>query len=175
MSESERSPLAWLRSIARLAAADRRRSSVTHQTQACVSRSVGIPGLIGAKRVAHLLQDAPREPTPGGRWSARHQLRYRTAALGDHDGRFRARDLIERPEAQILELPGRHGLHVLNIAMASSLCQQIPGSRLLLSNLFRSWNLVFVPEALRPDYSPLRDYSLSMADRWHQRPYGLRS
>jgi hypothetical protein len=49
--------------MARREAAERRRSSVTHQTQACVSSRVSIPALAGAEGVALVLflEDAAGE------------------------------------------------------------------------------------------------------------------
>ena len=57
-------------SIARRAWRDRRRSSLTHQTQAWVSRSVDIPRLPRAERIADFLQDTAGEAA-FGRWGPR--------------------------------------------------------------------------------------------------------
>src|SRR5688572_13074553 len=111
MSEIQRSCSASAIVIADFARVDSRRSCVSHQTQACVSRSVSIPPFTRAKRIPDLLQDASSKPAFFGGLDVGNELCHGTAALCDNDGRFGGRDLIERLQTHVLELSGGDRLH----------------------------------------------------------------
>src|SRR5258708_19168421 len=106
-----------------LALCESRRSSVTHHSQAWVSRSVGMPAFTSAERIAGFLHNASREASTYRGRETGHQRRDRSPALGDDDRRSRLRHLIQRLQTPVFELAGGDRLHDHNIAIAIWLYQ----------------------------------------------------
>lgn len=142
ISDTHRSCSAPLEAIRDFARADSRRSSVTHQSQAWVSRSVGIgiPSFARAERISDLFQHAAGETVLLRGRDVGHQLRDRTPAFRDHDGRFRGGDLVQSfqrslnlPAAMDFMVHGGHGRMAMSILQS-----RLPGSSAALSADFAS-------------------------------------
>src|SRR5439155_20890535 len=123
IKESQSSPSRRLFWIACLAFRDSRRSSVNHHSQACVSRSVSIPGFVRSEWIADFLEHAPGKPLARRAHHTRDELGHGPTALGDDDGHFGPRHIVQRFQAYVLELASSHRFHINDLAIAIWPCQ----------------------------------------------------
>src|SRR5262245_9561954 len=110
--------------MAARAVLDRRLSLVTHQIQACVSRTICIPRVARPEWAAFLPQDASRESGAGfPRAGVRNDRRDGAAALRHRHSLPGLSDFVEDFETAILELSSGYASHRAIMAIAIWPCR----------------------------------------------------